>query len=1060
MPVAWKPKTDRIAQLIQEEEARIELIKEQKFYMPPSDIVTEAQWTPPEMAVSQATLPTIQQEPPRSRWIPETLVPTPQTPPAQVKPTPSPQIKEKMVEPVEPKVPFWARALQVFAAPFEWVDDYIIKPGLAIGGTATGLVPEVKREAGEDFFEWKKRSWEAWETPGIDINVPWSDESVRMDMKGIIQFAPWLLLPGVGTVGKGARAASGIAGALGKLGKVGKVTGYALEYSPWGVVEKTAGAAMKGTIKAVTKGFSKGVAGLEKKAFGEIPVKEISPVVQKFTKTVEEHIVPARKGIEKAVKEELRPRQAAALDELRDKALSGEMPVDEYLNRVSEARAGGVKSQFDIPPEKLSFTKEEIGELQNMIIKAAELDVHEGANAGLALREFLYNGIIPEPAVIKTWSRVYGDDFAKTVNQLKGVGKSRIDSIWDILNIPRAALASGDFSATLRQGLILNLTHPKAVPRSFWRQLKAFGSEKLSLAMDDNLRADPLYNKIVKEMGVDFTSFRKGAGMLSREEPFYSSFAEALPGVRRSERAFTTYLNEMKMASAKAAYNTMQAQGATPEMMKLIGNFINITSGRGKLPASLEKFAPAFNAILFSTRLQASTLGLPRQIGRMFLSGNPYMRKEAATALTTFVGGGVGLLTLLHQTGMAKVEIDPRSGDFGKIRLKEGVDAQGNPKYSETRIDVWRGYIQYIRFAAQMLMAQRKSAYGNMNKAERWDIASRFLQTKLSPAAGLIQDLWKGENYMGEPLFKETTGAIKTARNRLMPLALQDVMDAMEQSGVNALWTAAPAILGIGVLTYVNDFVRVKEKIAKEMGYDTWDEIDPKTQREIQNRNTELQVAQIDFDRQVMGTAWGDWKVAGNAIEEAFRESVDLATEQYRQTGKGVQYRDKISDSYTARRGGYAAREKDERFSEIAKRLNTDNLAEALVGLGPEQTAIRTYNDALFGDEMYDEFGDYRFEDAELIKQKLRQELGEEMFNYIEEYRGLKFETFPPEFQELMEARKVMKPYWDVRNRVIKLFGERFAETPAGQSLISKLRKTKRLSSPEMEAAYQRFYTQ
>ena len=326
---------------------------------------------------------------------------------------------------------------------------------------------------------------------------------------------------------------------------------------------------------------------------------------------------------------------------------------------------------------------------------------------------------------------------------------------------------------------------------------------------------------------------------------------------------------------------------------------------------------------------------------------------------------------LIKATGVGEVEFDPRSGDFGKVKI------------GETRLDPWRGYIQYARFVAQLLAGERKSAYGNLNKTQRFDIAFRFLQSKTSPALGMFVDLLKGENFRGEPLFQETTGFIKTARDRLLPLALQDVIDAMEQSGMNGLWTAAPALLGVGTLTYVNDLVRIKERIARSIGFDSWDDIDPKTQREIQDTNTELQIAYMEFDRRVMGTAWGDYRNAGQAVENVFTENVEMAAAQHQETNDGYQFRLKVNDAFTARRGGYAARERDDRSEDIARRNNIPDTVEALVSLGPEQAAIRIYSDALFGDDMYDEFGDYRHDEADVRKERLRLELGDELFDYV-----------------------------------------------------------------------------
>ena len=117
----------------------------------------------------------------------------------------------------------------------------------------------------------------------------------------------------------------------------------------------------------------------------------------------------------------------------------------------------------------------------------------------------------------------------------------------------------------------------------------------------------------------------------------------------------------------------------------------------------------------------------------------------------------------------------------------------------------------------------------------------------------------------------------------------------------------------------------------------------------------------------------------------------------------------------------------------------------------------------MFGDDMYDEFGDYRFDEAEVRKEQLRQSLDSMqpgMFDYVEQYRGLKDELLPPEYQELAQAKKVMRPYWQVTDTVTALFGKRFAESLAGQRLIAKRRKMIRATNPEIEKYYQMFYAQ
>ncbi|KKM21188.1 hypothetical protein LCGC14_1637970, partial [marine sediment metagenome] len=697
-------------------------------------------------------------------------------------------------------------------------------------------------------------------------------------------------------------------------------------------------------------------------------------------------------------------------------------------------------------PARLMTTKE-VQKLMLEVYQAAETG-HIARNTANALHAmFLGDRKLMEPRHFKELANVFGADFGKAIQGLSGVKQGLFDKAVDILNIPRAVLASTDISAVARQGLILGLSRPKNVPASFGRMMKSLFSEKAALETDVAMRATVEFRSFTQAGGY-FAPIAKTAAAAIREETFVTPLTARIPFVRRSERAFVTYLNSLRLGAWKDASNAYRAQGAGQKELKNLAKFIDMASGRGDIPKSLEKFAPFLNTILFSPRLQVATLSLPRQLGRMLLSGNPYERKEAARALVTFAGGGASLIALLQATGITgKTAIDPRAGDFGKIKI------------GETRFDIWRGYVQYIRFISQMMTGERITAFGNMSKIKRDEVAWRFLQSKSSPAFGLLVDLTKGENYQGEPLFEKTTGAIKTARNRFMPLAIQDIMDAVEQGGQPGAWIGIPAVLGVGSLTYVNDFVRVKQRIAEEEGFKTWDEIDPKTRREIMNRNVELQTAQIDYDRQVMGTAFGDWRNAGKSIEDVFIENVDQATAQYQTTTDGVQFREKITDAFTERRGGYSAREKEERFAEIVKRHNLPDTAEALVALGPEQLAIKSYFDALFGDDMYDEFGDYRFDEAAIRKEQLREQLGEEMFSYVEEYQGMKFENLPPEFQELQQARAVLKPYWAVRTMVEKLFGKFFAESNAGKSFISKQRKAMRLGNPEMNEAYLRFYS-
>lgn len=1017
---------------------------------------------------------------------------------------------------VKPATPFWQRALQVFAAPFNWIDEYLIKPTLSVAATSVGAVANVERKPGEEYFDWKRRSWNEWEAPGVDINVPWSDNPWRVDIKGVAEFAPWLLIPGAGQVGsavsglgkvgfKATMKALGGAVAKGEIKDASRIaTGAAISYSPWGLAEKPAGVAIKSGFRVIGNVSAKVSTAVGEKLFGKYVPPPTPPAVEKVSTYFEQTVMPGWRKYQKALPE-LRAKQEAKVLEVNARWKRGEIPVEQYHREMDIARTGGIKEQFAFTPEALAkrksediagvkskiasgeytaavgkaqltkiekspsytpvtITPVEVKQMVNMMDDAFQYGLveakHKDAFLNLMLGELKE---MPQKGDLLAWKSVLGERFAKAVGSLGN--PSRANQVVDALSIPKSLVSMADMSGFGRQGLFFLLLHPTKIPTWFVKTGKSFLSEKLTLEADDALRARP--SKLVEDGGVPIASiFQKHGGYfrpikeapLALREEAYPAMAEGIPFLRRSGRSFNQGLNEMGVDTFEAGYYAMKGQGATKEQIDLWAQFINLASGRGALPKGLDKYAPALNLAFFSPRLQAATLELPVQIGRMFTSGNPYMRKEAGKALVVFAGGGATLLGLLNATKVAKVEGDARSGDFGKIRFQIGKDEKGNPKYGETRYDIWRGYIQYARFAAQMLTGQRKSAFGILSNAQRGEIAARFIQSKTSPIAGLIADIWRGENYQGEPLFNDTAGFSKIARERFLPLAVQDVIDAMEMNGVNGALIGAPAMLGIGVLTYVHDYVRAKNRIAKENGYESWSAIDPKTQLQIQRNSPELQAAEITYDRQSMGTAWGDWHLAGKAVEEVFSENVSNAVAQFKETGDGVLFRKKIGKAYDERKGGYNARTKEERFTDIVDRLNTQDPVQAMVTLGPEQMAIKTYNDALYGDDMYDEFNDYRFDESEIRKQQVRSYLGDKMYKYVEDYIGEKTADLPPEFQELKAAKIALRPYWQVDDNVERLFGKRFAESSKGQAMISKKKKQMRATSPDIAKYYQLFY--
>ena len=1046
MPIGWKPRSSKLEQLIQAEEAQIEKLKNPIWTPPIANRSILPQVTAPQFTMPQLAAPTIEEpvteQPVKREYDYDrtsliTNLPRPPNPPID---------EEAELTPLQQEItrPWWERALDAFQAPFKWVDENIIRPGYGI--IADPLIPDVKRKTGENFFDWKRRSWEEWKDPHITLNTPWGER--KIGLKGLAEFAPWLLVPGANTIGGTMRGLGSVGfgaslkalgGAIGSLDYVNTIriaAGTAIKYSPWGLMEAT-------TSKVMT-GFMKGASHIYNRVLPPTPKTPPPPVVQRFNENLRKVIMPLREKFERELPE-FRQKQAGILSDYQAKFRTGQITAAEYDELASGAvkALGGLKPEFAIPAG--TFSPEDASELMGMIVAAAEKSfvTHDALHA---FNLMATEGFLPQPHHIRQFANIFGSETSRIISTFKSMTPTFREKLIDFLNMPRAVLASGDLSATARQGMILGATHPTLVPQAFKRQVRAFFSEKNALQIDDIIRSDPLFPEWIERGGYHGALEKAGFAPQAWEETFSSQIADKLPFVRNSERAFNTYLNSLRFGVYKEIGQVWKGLGAGTEDMTLLADFINKASGRGKLHFVLDKYSPILNTFLFSPKLQASRLQLPATLGKMLTSDNYFVKKEAARALAVFVGGGATLLGLLELSGVGKVEINPLAGDFGKLKI------------GDTRLDIWTGYVQYIRFAAQMAMGATTTAYGNTNKKNRMEIALRFLQTKTSPLAGFMFDIFRGEDYQGEPIFKDTAGTLDLARNRFIPLWAQDVIDAVEQGGWNGAFYAAPAFFGIGALTYVDELVRAREKAARQIGAESWKALDPKTQRELEEASLDLQKAMLTFDRKVMDTAWGEWRIVGNTVESNFKDAVNMSVAKYRANLDGVAFRDDITKAYAERRGAYKVREADPRFAEIVARQNLPSTIESLGKLGDEQLAIKIYNDALYGENMYDEFGDYKFDEAEVIKQRLVATLGQPTIDYIEEYQGMRYEDLPPEYHELMKAKKIMKPYWAIKDDVIRLFGAAFAESSRGKALITKRRQELRARSPDIARVYALFY--
>jgi len=567
------------------------------------------------------------------------------------------------------------------------------------------------------------------------------------------------------------------------------------------------GAIPRGTTLGILKPLSSGVETTLAKMTGLI--KEARPL-QRSAIRAGRAAQTAERGTRIARSEALERRlinQGIPAQEANRQAtsqLGGDLPVPEFA--PLEMGAAEVRPLFDHISDALPVTQEQF---------------FNRTNTRVAL-ERVIAGELPSPSETELLRKMFGQQFVEAIRGKRALSARSGEAALDVLNAPRQIITAYDVSAPLRQGVVLGPGHPGRWSESTVTMFKALAREGAAEAVDVGIRSDRNFVRFAgrhpagNSKNLFIADLSRGArGISGQEEQFMSRLANKIPGIRQSQRAYVTFLNKLRFDVMSDVVEGWERAGVqiTDNDLDELALFINRATGRGSL-GPLNDFAPILNTTFFAPRLLASRIQTPLSL----ISSSSLVRKQAAKDLSKFLGTGMTVLSLAALAGAA-VELNPKSSDFGKIRM-------GN-----TSIEFWGGFQPLARYAAQFTFGERKIVAGK-NRGEivsvpRTDLSTfqdpiflRFLRSKLSPAAafGADQLLFGRENFIGEPTvgnedfdasvsvdtdFPFLHGGIpRELESRLAPLFLQDLKEAFDDEGISGLFKALPAGFGAGSVTF------------------------------------------------------------------------------------------------------------------------------------------------------------------------------------------------------------------------------------------------------------------
>lgn len=486
--------------------------------------------------------------------------------------------------------------------------------------------------------------------------------------------------------------------------------------------------------------------------------------------------------------------RAEKLAKMSNVTTGGEAGYHEQLGALA-----GKHTKVSIEPLRGQLGQEDVDQLMNAIGAHPATIGFEEIHAKTALAKLL-DGQVPTRSETATLGKVFGPEFQDSMMRSLPEGGKTKSMVAELVNLPRALMASTDFSAPFRQGL--GLVHKKEFWTSFNDMFKSFGSEEGLKAVQQSIEQKPTF-PLMREAKLSLTDL---GNLSNREESFMSNMAERVPVlgrvVRASNRAYVGFLNKLRADTFDSLIKSAQDNGLSPELnlplARDLAKFVNTATGRGSL-WKLEHAAVGLNETFFSPRLIASRLKMLNpntyvQLGNQYGVGSPQaamIRKEYLKSLFAIAGAGA-TVTALGKLAGGEVESDPTSSDFGKVKI-------GN-----TRLDPYGGYQQYLVAASRLISGEQKlSTTGNKYELgskyglpTRLDVAERFGESKLTPALSFVTTVLRGKDMSGQPVQVPNEVA-----SRFVPMMLQDIMDiAKDNPGLLPL--AIPGAFGMGLQTY------------------------------------------------------------------------------------------------------------------------------------------------------------------------------------------------------------------------------------------------------------------
>ena len=376
------------------------------------------------------------------------------------------------------------------------------------------------------------------------------------------------------------------------------------------------------------------------------------------------------------------------------------------------------------------------------------------------------------------------------------------DFISTVSNNSIAMVASFDNSFLGRQGLKMLFTHPTAWAPGARKSFSDFAQTLGGKNAHDAMLAD-IYSRENYLNG----EYQRAKIIAKTEEQYPTSIPERIPGVGRvfkaSEVAFKGSALRMRtdlydMLSARAKDLGVDLGNKTE--IESLGKMINALTARGIWGKTGEP--PIVRLFLWAPKMLKANIDVLTAHG--FGSGldSKFTQKEAAKNLLKIVSITALLMAIANALLPDSAELDPRSSDFGKIKV------------GTTRFDITGGAASLVVLASRIIsyalgMPSIKSPetglvrpFGNnIGQKTAFDAIIDFLKNKTTPPMGVLISWLDNKNKGSGEDFTWSNAAFTS----FTPISLQNMIKMGDDVSADKIVGAMVDLIGINANSYSDD---------------------------------------------------------------------------------------------------------------------------------------------------------------------------------------------------------------------------------------------------------------